>query len=630
LIFQHGQVFAGHTIVRLLRRADGAEHYEVRTPEGPAELKVLEATAISAPKPSKRLKQEAAAASMVESVNLVRFLDAGLDDGRVWMLSVFVEGTDLNDLRLAKGGRLPAEDAVRLMKQACEGVAAMHAQNLLHRDIRPENILITAGEIVKVTGLYSVKALTWGVKTTKDQFAGRSSFSAPEELLGPASTEQSDVWSMGCVLYVLLSGRHPFFSPDEAFATAAARQALEEAPPLHTLGPDVPEDLSRAVQRAMARDPAERGTMREFGNRLGEMLSRLTVQRRAAARSVPLPEDDKRLALTEPMPRWPDAGDAPQPAAPVAAAVSWRGGTISMAASSAISSQPTTSTPRDTTRDAVPPAPSGPGPMTTRDATPPPPPSSLVPSTLRSLAHQAGPASAPVASTAPPGARGGTMVMAAPAFSGPVPSTQAPSSGPATSAAPPPVMSVRQEAVASGPARSALPAASVQAANPASRQAMSAHHEAAPSGPVPSALPAPSVQPAYPASQAVISVPREPVPSEPSHYGSGNVLVERSVSRTSLAPRALPAIVMGVVVLVVGVVAAWMLFGPARGPAVQAGVPAAAVSSSPRGTAAPSPTTASGAATTAPAATSAPSTSAKAAPPRPTTKQKQRQATPSR
>ncbi|MFT3767401.1 MAG: protein kinase [Minicystis sp.] len=170
-LFQRGTHFAGHVIVRLLGTGRIAEVYEVVAPDGRLRaLKVFKLDAPLSAKAQARLGQEGEAVATIEHVNVVRFFDAGVEQGRVWILLELVEGPDLRRLVEDAGGALPIERAVRIVRQACEGVTAAHRLGILHRDLSPENILVAADDVAKVADFGSAKLR--GVRCEDDGRAG--------------------------------------------------------------------------------------------------------------------------------------------------------------------------------------------------------------------------------------------------------------------------------------------------------------------------------------------------------------------------------------------------------------------------------------------------------------------------
>src|SRR6185437_12237195 len=120
---------------------------------------------------------------------------------RAFIVLELVDGPDLGQLARNEGGKLPIERAVGIVQQACEGVAAAHARKILHRDLRPANILVAEGDLVKVTDFGSAKLEGFGVQTTDEEDLGLSLYMAPEFIAHRVAQNASDVYSMALVLY---------------------------------------------------------------------------------------------------------------------------------------------------------------------------------------------------------------------------------------------------------------------------------------------------------------------------------------------------------------------------------------------------------------------------------------------
>jgi serine/threonine-protein kinase len=300
MILRPGTRFGSFTLGKLLGSGRVADVFEVISSKGERfALKVLrEALPLDA-KPQARLGQEAEILATLDDLNVVRYFDSGVDLGRVWILVELVEGADLRQLVNAAGGALPVEQAVRIVRQVCEGVAAAHALGVLHRDLAPENILVGVHDFTKVADFGSAKPAKYGVKTTTEQDLASFFYIAPEYLKSHIAWPAGDVYSVGVLLYEILAGGNPIALPDLSMIDICRRHLSFVPPPLDTLERDIPGDLSALVQRAMAKDPASRPTMREMADRLAVILDRLTVQRRAGARSLPLPNREPGLAMTE-------------------------------------------------------------------------------------------------------------------------------------------------------------------------------------------------------------------------------------------------------------------------------------------------------------------------------------------
>jgi eukaryotic-like serine/threonine-protein kinase len=304
-ILTAGSTWAGHSIVRLVG-AGFAEVYEVRDRSGARRaLKILSAEPDITSKLQARLAQEGEAIALIEHTNVLRFYDAGVHDDRVWLLLEFVEGTTLREIEDACGGRPPLESLLRWTRQACEGLTAAHAQGVVHRDVKPENILVTPAEIVKIIDFGLAKLTGWGLKTTHQRVMGTAFYMAPEQLRSRPADGRADVYSMGHVRYEAVAGVHAIsqLGGPLTMIVVCGRQLTYTPPALITIVPEVPPDLSQLIEEALAKDPALRlPTMREFADRLHEVLSRLLVHRRSAARDLPLPGREVGLQRTVPMP----------------------------------------------------------------------------------------------------------------------------------------------------------------------------------------------------------------------------------------------------------------------------------------------------------------------------------------
>jgi serine/threonine-protein kinase len=273
-----------------------------------------------------RLVQECEVIVAISHAHVVRLYASGVCHERVWLLLDLVDGPDLGRLARDAGGFLPVERAVGIVRQACEGVAAAHARQIIHRDLGPGNILVAADDLVKVADFGSAKLKSWGVKTTNEQDVASMLYMAPEYAKGHAEP-RSDVYAMGVVLYEILTGAHPVVPYPATPIDIVERHVLYEPPPLAALGRGFPSDLSDLVQKAMSKDPAGRPSMRVLAERLAEVHHRLLAPRRAEVLRGLVPGRDKRLHTTVPMsavhaPQVPPPGEdraaLPPPAPPPA------------------------------------------------------------------------------------------------------------------------------------------------------------------------------------------------------------------------------------------------------------------------------------------------------------------------
>lgn len=308
-----GSTWAGCEIVKLIGSGGFGQVYEVRDAAGARRaLKLLDAEAGLTSKLQARLAQEGEALAMVDHTNVLRFYAAGIQDERVWLLLELVDGVSLREIE-DECARPPQESVLRWTRQACEGLAAAHAVGVVHRDVKPENLLITRADVVKVIDFGLAKLNGWGVKTTHQRLLGTAFYMAPEQLRSQPADPRMDVYAMGLVLYEALAGAHPMMQlgGPMTMLTICGRQLTYIPPPLSSLVPEVPGDLSELVQRAIEKDASKRvATMSELAARLQEVLSRLLVHRRNAVRALPLLGREFGTQRTIPMPARQDPTSA--------------------------------------------------------------------------------------------------------------------------------------------------------------------------------------------------------------------------------------------------------------------------------------------------------------------------------
>jgi len=206
----------------------------------------------------KRFLREARLAARLSHPNVVSVYDAGEDaDGRLYIVMECVEGETLADV-LRERGRLPADEAVGLALQACRGLAHAHAAGLVHRDVKPQNLLLRKDGILKIADFGIARAAETTALTQVGTVLGTAAYLSPEQALGKEVTSAADVYSLGAVLYELLAGRPPY--EFDSLADLAAKQAQGAITPVNELAPDVPERVEDAVMRSLARNPYYRPT----------------------------------------------------------------------------------------------------------------------------------------------------------------------------------------------------------------------------------------------------------------------------------------------------------------------------------------------------------------------------------
>ena len=220
-------------------------------------VKILRPQFSSDPGFAARFKQEARAAGGLSHPNIVSVYDYGTDgaDGEQYIVMELVDGRDLSTI-LRDRGSLSMDDSVRIAIGVASALEVAHRKGIVHRDVKPGNILITDGGDVKVTDFGIARAVSEASMTVTGTTLGSVHYFSPEQARGDEVTGASDVYSLGIVLFEMLTGRRPF---EADTAAAVALKRLNEDPPTPTaIGRPQPAGLEAIVMRALAREPADR------------------------------------------------------------------------------------------------------------------------------------------------------------------------------------------------------------------------------------------------------------------------------------------------------------------------------------------------------------------------------------
>jgi eukaryotic-like serine/threonine-protein kinase len=203
-----------------------------------------------------RFRREARAVARLSHPNIVTVIDRGEDDGRQFIVFEYVDGENLKAL-IERSGALPVETAVSLAHQIARALAFAHDEGLVHRDVKPQNVLLNGDGRAKVTDFGIARSLdVQHGMTQTGTVLGTSDYIAPEQAQGQTISAQTDVYSLGVVLYELLTGDVPF--PGENFVAVAMRHINEPPPSVRERRSDVSPRLDAALRRAMAKDPHDR------------------------------------------------------------------------------------------------------------------------------------------------------------------------------------------------------------------------------------------------------------------------------------------------------------------------------------------------------------------------------------
>ncbi|PPK64166.1 PASTA domain-containing protein [Actinokineospora auranticolor] len=202
-----------------------------------------------------RFEREARSAAKIHHPNVVAVHDQGLDGEHVYLVMELVSGGTLRDL-LNERGTLPTPLAVAIMEPVLSALSAAHRAGLIHRDVKPENVLIGPGGIVKVADFGLVRAVASAGTTKSSVILGTVSYLSPEQVTTGAATSRGDVYSAGIVLYETLTGMPPYYG--DSALSVAYRHVNDDVPPPSASVPGIPPMLDELVVRATRRDPATR------------------------------------------------------------------------------------------------------------------------------------------------------------------------------------------------------------------------------------------------------------------------------------------------------------------------------------------------------------------------------------
>jgi len=216
---------------------------------------------------AERFRRAVRTAARLQHPHILTVHDSGDDGGQLWFTMPYIEGETLHD-RILREGPLPVAEALRIARQAAEALDYAHRQLVIHRDIKPETILLSEGHAL-VADFGIARALRGAAGA-----AGSPAYMSPEQATGGLVDERTDVYSLGAVLYDMLLGEPPFTGSTPQ--AVIARVITETPRPLRTVRPSVPAALEAAVLRALARAPGGRfATIAEFDRALADAATAL-------------------------------------------------------------------------------------------------------------------------------------------------------------------------------------------------------------------------------------------------------------------------------------------------------------------------------------------------------------------
>jgi tRNA A-37 threonylcarbamoyl transferase component Bud32 len=221
-----------------------------------------------------RFKREARSVAQLQHPNIVTVIDRGEEHGRQYIVFEFIDGENLKELVVRKG-RLGLRDALEIAHEIARGLAFAHDHGLVHRDVKPQNVLLNGDGGAKVTDFGIARSLDvdHGVTQT-GTILGTSNYIAPEQASGKPVDAHTDVYSLGIVLYEMLTGELPF--PGESFVAVAMKHIQEPSPNVLDVRGDIPLRVAEMIDRALEKDPEDRfPTMDAFAAEIEANLAEL-------------------------------------------------------------------------------------------------------------------------------------------------------------------------------------------------------------------------------------------------------------------------------------------------------------------------------------------------------------------
>jgi serine/threonine-protein kinase len=220
-----------------------------------------------------RFRQEARAVAKLSHPNVVAVIDAGEDGGHPYIVFEYVEGETLKQ-RINRVGALDAQEALAYAIEIARGLTVAHARKMVHRDIKPQNVLIDSEGRAKLTDFGISRQLEQDGMTATGRVLGTTDYVAPEQAMGRGVDQRSDLYSLGVVLYEMLVGQVPFHADSQV--GVAMKHVNEELPDVQHRRPEISAAAAMVVERATAKDPAERYA--DVGEMIDDLSTALEVE----------------------------------------------------------------------------------------------------------------------------------------------------------------------------------------------------------------------------------------------------------------------------------------------------------------------------------------------------------------
>jgi serine/threonine protein kinase len=234
-------------------------------------IKLMHRDISSDPAQLERFRREARAVAQLNHPHVVTVIDAGEDEGAPYIVFEYVEGETLKE-RIRRLGRLPIDEAIAYAIEIGRALECAHAHKLVHRDVKPQNVLIDRDGRAKVTDFGIARSMEAQGLTATGRVLGTTDYVSPEQALGHEVTEQSDIYSLGVVLYEMLTGEAPFKADTQV--AVAMKHVREPMPDVQRRRPEISATLAAVVERATAKETQHRyATVDEMVHDLEEVLA---------------------------------------------------------------------------------------------------------------------------------------------------------------------------------------------------------------------------------------------------------------------------------------------------------------------------------------------------------------------
>ena len=236
-------------------------------------VKVMHREMSEQPEQLERFRQEARAVAKLSHPNVVSVIDAGEDGGHPYIVFEYVEGETLKQ-RIGRDGALDPQEAIAYAIEIARGLSVAHARKMVHRDIKPQNILIDAEGRAKLTDFGISRQLEQDGMTATGRVLGTTDYVAPEQAMGHGADPRSDIYSLGVVLYEMLVGQVPFSADSQV--GVAMKHVNEELPDVQRRRPEVSAAVALVVERSTAKDPGRR--YQHVGEMVDDLSTALEVE----------------------------------------------------------------------------------------------------------------------------------------------------------------------------------------------------------------------------------------------------------------------------------------------------------------------------------------------------------------